>query len=168
MITFLIRLGTILIAIFVVTMVSSGFEVSPLGIVCIFICAWLTIISFKYIFWWILTLSVIFGLLYYDVFGLFMISIISVAFVFDLIYVQAVRSANDMPIILYGVALVLSIVVVTILEFVIQHHIFFNPHIFIVNVIITFILFFTSRFIIARAERFINLYTHGTDMRCHT
>jgi len=168
MITFSIRLGIILVAIFCTAFTSFAFNVNPLGILCVLICSWLTIISFKYVFWWIFALSVIFGLLYYDIFGLFTMSIICVAFLFNLIYVQAVRSANDSPLILYCIAFLLSIIVVTMLEIVVQHYLFFNLYEFIVNIIVTFSLFFLFRFSIGRAERFINLYAHGADMRCHT
>ncbi len=168
MITFFIRLGIILTAIFCIEIIVFAFDVSPFVIMCMVICSWLTIISFRYIFWWILTLSIIFGLLYYDVFGLFTLGILLVAFVFNLIYVQVVRSANDSPIILYVIAFLLTTVTVTILEIIIQRYLFFDLYIFVINIIITLVVFFFSRFGISRVEHFINLYTHGTDMRCHT
>ncbi len=168
MLTFFLRLGIVLIAVFCMEMIAFAFGVSPFIVMCIFVCSWLTIVSFRDIFWWIFTLSIIFGLLYYDVFGLFTISIIFVAFIFNLVYVQAVRSANNMPIILYGTAFTLTMIIVVILEFLIQHYLFFNLHTFIVYIIVTFISFFLFRFAIGRVERFIDFYTHGIDMRCHT
>jgi len=168
MITFFIRLLIILFAIFCISLVSFGFGVSPLGMACIFVCSWLTIISFKDVFWWVFSFSIIFGLLYYDVFGFLIVGIVVVAFLFDVIYVQVVRSANDTPIILYGITFLLSVIMVAILEVIIYHHIFFNLHTFIISIFVTAGLFLFFRFGIGRAERFISLYTHGTDMRCHT
>ena len=168
MIKFFVRLGLALIAIFCTEIIAFAFDVSPFVIVCIFICSWITIISFKNIFWWIFMLSIIFGLLYYDVFGLFTLGILLVAFVFNLIYVQVVRSANNIPIVLYGIAVLLITVIINILEIIIQHHLFFDLYTLVINIIVTLISFFFFRFSIGRAEYFINLYAHGTDMRCHT
>jgi len=168
MMTFFIRLGSIVVAIFFVIIISSGFGVTPFILACIFICAWLTIISLRDNFWWIFFFSSIFGLLYYDVFGLLTIGIIIVAFLFDLAYSQAVRTANDTPIILYGIAFLLTISIASILEVILYNYIFFTPKTFVIEIIMTIILFFFFRFIINKVERFRNLYTHGTDMRCHT
>ncbi len=168
MITFFIRLGIILSIFFCTVIFSFSFNVNPLILACVLVCSWLTIVPFEYNYWWIFTFSIVFGFLYYDIFGLFTLSILLVGFLFHLTYVRIVRSTKDNLIISYIIALLLSTVIMIILEIIIQHYIFFDLYTFIINIVITFILFFAFQFGINLVENFINFYTHGTDIRCHT
>ncbi len=168
MVSFFIRSGIVLIAIIIAIGFANGLRVDSFMIACMFVCAWITVVTFKNIFWWIMGFSIIFGLVHYDMLVIYIVSMLGVAILFDLAYSYVRRSANDNFITLYAMAFVFTSVAMTLMEFIMYRYVFISVTTTIINIVVTLCLFIVFRFLIKRAERFINLYTHGTDMRCHT
>jgi len=168
MIKFFIRLSILLIAIIVTVGFTAGLNISAFFAACIFVSAWVMVVSFRDIVWWIFTFAIIFSVLHYDVFALYVIGIMSVAFVFDFLCAYAVRTANNNFFILSGTVFILSLIAMSIVEMVQYHHVFISGQSIAGGFIMTLFFFFLFHFIIKQSEKFINLYTYGTDMRSHT
>jgi hypothetical protein len=146
----------------------SGVHAEPFLIACMFICAWIVVIPFRDIVWWLIIFASIFSMVYYDNFAIYIITLIGIAYLFDYIYTYLKRSGNENLFTLYLVILGLSSVVSVIIELVQLHDIVISFQIIVINLIVTSIIFLSFWFIVKRIEGFINLYAHSGDMRCHT
>ncbi len=168
MIKFFFRLIILVIAIAISLGLSIGLQLNAFLIAGIFICAWITIISLKDIFWWLITFSVLFSFMYYDTLGIYIISLMSISYLFDFVYMYTKRLGDNNILILYLISFGITFFLTILIELMQFHTILFSFKSMFVNIILTLVLFFLFRFFIKRVERFINLYTYGTDMRCHT
>lgn len=167
MIKFFVRFAIFLIAFFVVGFVS-GLHFLPFIIACIFICAWISVVSFDDILWWIIVFAVVFGLVHYDTFGLHIVGIVGVAFLFNIIYEYTVTTANNNFIVLFAASFGLAVFCTIFIELIQYHTVLLNMETIGVGIVISIGAFFFFRLIIRYAQRFIDLYAHGKDMRCHT
>ncbi|XLQ20736.1 MAG: hypothetical protein ACKUBY_03090 [Candidatus Moraniibacteriota bacterium] len=168
MIKFFVRLIILLISLALTIGFAAGIDINAFLLAVIFLCVWVIVVPFEDIFWWLFTYSIIFSILSYDYFGVYIIILLGVALAFDFIYGLLKRSANDGNFVLFGIMFLLAGASSIILSLVKYGSISFNPSSIILDILITTCIFFIFKFVIQKLERFINLYTHGTDMRCHT
>ncbi len=168
MIKFISRLFISLLAILTSVGFGAGFGIDSFFVIGIFLCTWVIIVPLEDIFAWILFVAVVFGILHYDHGGFYIFGIIIVVFIFDLLLEQAKKTANDSSFILYSIAFLTTLCIKKVLELIIFHNIAFNFHLFFMSLVMTIPLFFITKFFITRIERFVSLYTYGSDMRSHT
>jgi hypothetical protein len=168
MIKFFVRLMILVIALTLTIGFAAGIDINAFLLAVIFLCVWVIVIPFEDIFWWLFTYSIIFSVLSYDTFGIYIITLVGVAFTFDFIYNLLKRSANDGNFVLFGIMFLVAGGLSILLNLVKYGSIAFNPVSVILDILITACIFFIFKFVIQKLERFINLYTHGTDMRSHT
>jgi hypothetical protein len=167
MITFFVRFGIFLTALIIISFVG-GLHFLPFVIACIFICSWITVVALDDILWWIIAFAIIFGLINYDIFGIYMVMLIGVAFLFEVVYKYIVSTANDNFMVLFITSFSFALICVVLINLIQFQHILISFKDVGIGILVSGVFFFVFRFIIGRAQRFINLYTHGSDMRCHT
>lgn len=167
MIKFFVRFIIFLTAFFLIGFVS-GLHFLPFIIACIFICAWISVVSFDDVLWWIIAFAVVFGLVHYDTFGLYITCLVGVAFLFDIIYEYTITTSNNNFIVLFAASFGLALLCTILIELIQYHTILINIEVIGVGVVISMGAFFFFRLIIRYAQKFIDLYAHGKDMRCHT
>lgn len=168
MISFFARLIIFLVFVGFVFGFSAGLNLNAFIVACVCMCAWITIVSFKDIFWWLFAFSVLFSLIFYDYLGIYILILIGVSYLFDILYMYIRRSGYDTKFILYLAAFSIAFVTSSLMELIEFHTVFNNFNYLPINIIFTAVLFFFLLYFIRHIEKFINLYTHGTDMRCHT
>jgi hypothetical protein len=167
MITFFVRFGIFLAALIIISFVG-GLHFLPFVIACIFICSWITVVALDDILWWIIAFAIIFGLINYDIFGIYMVMLIGVAFLFEVVYKYIVSTANDNFMVLFITSFSFALICVVLINLIQFQHILISFKDVGIGILVSSVFFFVFRFIIGHAQRFINLYTHGSDMRCHT
>ncbi len=167
MIKFFLRFIILICGVVLAGGLAGGLQIHALVVASIFVCAWISIVSFEDIAWWIVAFAIIFGFLYYDAFALYAIAILSDALIYDMIHSYAVRTANAHPFILFIVAFFVAIVIANLATFITYHYIFIDAQMMVTTFLWSLFFFFFLRFVMEHIERVITLYNRGSDLRSH-
>jgi hypothetical protein len=167
MIKFFVRLSILIIAIIITVSFVAGLKINSLIVAFVFMAMWITIVSLDDVLWWLLAFAILFGILHYDNTGLNIVLLITLTSIFNIIYTYLRRTANDGFLVVFVVIFLLSLVGLGILNLILYQNFLMNFYDIAINFIVVFVATVVFGFCIKVAEKFINLYTYGTDMRRH-
>jgi hypothetical protein len=167
MINILIRFIIFFIAIFIISILEIVIDSSFFAII-FFMCIWLSIRSFEEIFWWICGIGIYFSVMHYDLFALYVLIIIATAFIFDYLKTQISRSRKNNLFFQYLLVLGTTTVISLPFELFYDHSLINVFFVIMKLTIATIVFFYPLYYIIERFERLVDLYSRGSDVKCHT
>ena len=167
MISFFVRSLIICIGIFAASFLAVISDAS-LGAIIFFLCIWVSVRSFSELFWWILFVSFFYSFMHYDVLGVYFLVIVGTVYVFDFLKVWIVRSRRGNIWVYYFLMITLILFASLIAGLFYHDHMYFDFEKIIHVFVLSTIVFFVMRWIIERFERYVELYTRGSDLKCHT
>lgn len=167
MIPFITRSCIMIFATIVINIFTSFSNIS-LFAVMLFLCVWVSARSFENIFLWIIFTAFFYSVLHYDHFGIYFMAIITSAYFFEVAKKQLVRSRYESLFFYYFLSSSITAVISIAIAMVTKVHFILKLESISYAVVGSFLLFFTLYWIISRSERFVDLYAHGADLKCHT
>lgn len=167
MITFFSRAAIVIIGIALISF-FAGFNAISFFAAVLFVCAWVSARSFHDVFWWIVFYAVFYSVMHYDVFGVYFLSIVGAAYIFDFTKRHVARSGYESGLSFCFLSVVIASVFFIALEVIYGRHFFVDINAVMYTFFVAVFSFFALRWGIARIERFIGLYVYGADMKCHT